>query len=75
LAFKQIFGRSLLSASLIEIDNKPTRRAVWEKGRLEAFSDGVIAIIITIIVLEFKVPHGEQLPLQSRWQTDTVVPR
>ena len=28
------------------------------KGRLEAFSDGVIAIIITIMVLEFKVPHG-----------------
>lgn len=27
------------------------------KGRLEAFSDGVIAIIITIMVLEFKVPH------------------
>jgi len=29
-----------------------------EKGRLEAFSDGVIAIIITIMVLEMKVPHG-----------------
>ena len=27
------------------------------KGRLEAFSDGVLAIIITIMVLEFKVPH------------------
>ena len=27
-------------------------------NRLEAFSDGVIAIIITIMVLEFKVPHG-----------------
>lgn len=27
------------------------------KGRLEAFSDGVIAIIITIMVLEMKVPH------------------
>jgi uncharacterized membrane protein len=31
------------------------------KGRLEAFSDGVIAIIITIMVLELKVPHGTEL--------------
>ena len=31
------------------------------KNRLEAFSDGVIAIIITIMVLELKVPHGEGL--------------
>ncbi|MBZ5570679.1 MAG: TMEM175 family protein [Acidobacteriia bacterium] len=30
-------------------------------GRLEAFSDGVIAIIITIMVLEMKVPHGDRL--------------
>ncbi len=29
------------------------------RNRLEAFSDGVIAIIITIMVLELKVPHGE----------------
>ena len=32
-----------------------------EKGRLEAFSDGVIAIIITIMVLELKVPHDNDL--------------
>jgi len=31
------------------------------KGRMEAFSDGVIAIIITIMVLELKVPHGTDL--------------
>jgi uncharacterized membrane protein len=28
------------------------------KGRLEAFSDGVIAVILTIMVLEMKAPHG-----------------
>src|SRR5215469_6580584 len=31
------------------------------KGRLEAFSDGVFAVIITIMVLEMKVPHGTDL--------------
>ncbi len=30
-------------------------------GRLEAFSDGVMAIIITITILEFKIPHGADL--------------
>ncbi|GAA0704500.1 TMEM175 family protein [Dokdonella soli] len=32
-----------------------------DKGRLEAFSDGVIAVIITIMVLEMKVPHAPTL--------------
>jgi uncharacterized membrane protein len=36
-------------------------KVTMTKGRLEAFSDGVIAIIITIMVLEMKVPHGEDL--------------
>lgn len=31
------------------------------KTRLEAFSDGVLAIILTIMVLELKVPHGDSL--------------
>jgi uncharacterized membrane protein len=31
------------------------------KSRFEAFSDGVIAIIITIMVLELKIPHGESI--------------
>src|ERR1700732_1750269 len=37
------------------------------KDRLTAFSDGVIAIIITIMVLELKVPHG------TDWATLTAV--
>jgi len=38
------------------------------KGRLEAFSDGVLAIIITIMVLEMKVPHGIELAsLKPLW--------
>jgi uncharacterized membrane protein len=32
-----------------------------DKTRLEAFSDGVLAVVITIMVLEMKVPHGADL--------------
>ena len=35
------------------------------KTRLEAFSDGVIAILITIMVLELKIPHGDDLEALS----------
>jgi uncharacterized membrane protein len=41
--------------------NSQVREGQMTKGRLEAFSDGVIAIIITIMVLEMKVPHGDRL--------------
>jgi len=54
-------GRCLSGGS---IHNKPrgkSRKEVMGKGRLEAFSDGVLAIIITIMVLEMNVPHGDSL--------------
>ncbi|MEW6632119.1 MAG: TMEM175 family protein [Pseudomonadota bacterium] len=38
------------------------------KGRVEAFTDGVVAIIITIMVLDLKVPHGEDFAaLWPQW--------
>lgn len=39
---------------------KTSNESVMTTNRLEAFSDGVIAIIITIMVLEMKVPHGSE---------------
>ena len=50
--------------SLIHLDlqNKFQHNSIFMgKGRLETFSDGVLAIIITIMVLEMKVPHGSSL--------------
>jgi uncharacterized membrane protein len=41
------------------------------KGRLEAFTDGVIAIIITIMVLELKVPHGTDFA--ALWSTVPIL--
>ena len=47
-----------------------------EKNRLEAFSDGVLAIIITIMVLELKVPHTAELatlrPLLPVFMSDVL---
>lgn len=37
------------------------RKFSTDSGRLEAFSDGVLAVIITIMVLELRPPHGTQL--------------
>jgi uncharacterized membrane protein len=46
------------------------------KNRLEAFSDGVIAILITIMVLELRTPHGAELaalgPLWPKFASYTV---
>ena len=40
---------------------KSFQKNIMGTGRLEAFSDGVLAVIITIMVLEIKVPHGDDL--------------
>jgi len=57
------FYRNRQASSLMELYFLTTRSngGKMGKGRLEAFSDGVIAIIITIMVLEMKVPHGGTL--------------
>jgi len=41
--------------------SEPRAGSVMGKSRLETFSDGVLAIIITIMVLEMKVPHGDDV--------------
>jgi len=48
-------------ATFTKTDNFEYDRLLMTKGRLEAFSDGVLAIIITVMVLEMKVPHGDSL--------------
>src|ERR1700722_3451672 len=49
-------GRGI--SSITEVREFDSEGIAMNTGRLEAFSDGVIAIIITIMVLELKVPHG-----------------
>jgi len=46
---------------ILRVRRSVARGGDMGKSRLEAFSDGVIAIIITIMVLEMKVPHGSSL--------------
>ena len=55
-----LLGRGYNVPTYFEVTYKGARIQM-SKGRLEAFSDGVIAIIITIMVLEMKVPHGADL--------------
>ncbi len=51
----------MLRFDTAKIPAQLSRTFPMHKGRLEAFSDGVLAIIITIMVLEMKVPHGAEL--------------
>ena len=46
------------SAKLVGSQLKEALESQMTKGRLEAFSDGVIAILIPIMVLELRIPHG-----------------
>jgi uncharacterized membrane protein len=57
--------QGMLQCKIAQIGSFGHCRLMWRhalgKGRIEAFSDGVIAVIITIMVLEMKAPHGTSL--------------
>lgn len=56
--------------SAVDRDNKSVRQGGMDAGRMEAFSDGVIAIIVTIMVLELKAPaSGDLGSLIRLWPT------
>jgi uncharacterized membrane protein len=59
LALTQLFAREPTAA--FSLASYRADEPSMTKGRLEAFSDGVLAVIITIMVLELKVPQGDDL--------------
>lgn len=59
-----IFDRTISRRESLILSNKYVKQ--MNKSRLEAFSDGVLAIIITIMVLELKIPHGDDWTVFQR---------